>query len=261
MEYSARVKAQSEKLIHTAGQLREANEKLTALSIQKDAFLSQISHELRTPMASIRSSSEILMSEGITERERKRFSGIIQDETVRLTRLLDDLLDLSVLENGQVSLNLRQADLHDVLQRAVTATSLMDSDRPFAITRDETSERVQLITDSDRLAQVFINLISNSRKYCDARIPHLDIGVSRHGDGVTVDFIDNGSGIERESQSVIFEKFSRLADKGQGAGLGLAICREIMTRLGGSVSYLQGRDGAAFRVTLPHVQAQAAGLP
>ncbi len=261
MEYSARVKAQSEELIRTAGQLREANEKLTALSIQKDAFLSQVSHELRTPMASIRSSSEILMSEEITERERKQFSGIIQDETVRLTRLLDDLLDLSVLESGQGSLNLQQVDLHDVLQRAVAATTLMDSGRPFAITRDETAEHVQLTTDSDRLAQVFINLISNSRKYCDAETPRLDIGVSRNGDGVTVDFVDNGSGIERESQSVIFEKFSRLADKGNGAGLGLAICREIMTRLGGSVAYLQGRGGAAFRVTLPHVLVAAAERP
>ncbi len=251
MEYSAQVKAQSEALERTAGQLREANEKLTALSIQKDAFLSQISHELRTPMASVRSSSEILMSEDITEAERKRFSGIIQDETVRLTRLLDDLLDLSVLENGQVSLNLQRADLHEVLQRAVAATSLKDGDQPFSISRHEQTEHVPLVTDCDRLAQVFINLISNARKYCDAAAPRLEIGVSRNPEGVIVDFIDNGSGIARENQSVIFEKFSRLADKGQGAGLGLAICREIMTRLGGSITYLQGRSGAAFRVTLP----------
>ncbi len=256
MEYSVRVKAQSEEIERTASQLREANEKLTALSIQKDAFLSQISHELRTPMASIRSSSEILMTEEITESQRKRFSGIIQDETVRLTRLLDDLLDLGVLEAGQVSLNLQQADLHDVLQRAFAVTSLMEGDRPFRISRDNEAEHVQLITDSDRLAQVFINLISNFRKYCDAELPRLDIEICRNGDSLTVDFVDNGSGIEHGSQSVIFEKFSRLADKGRGAGLGLAICREIMKRLGGSISYLQGRGGAAFRVTLPYVPSQ-----
>ena len=261
MEYSARVEAQSEELERTAGQLREANEKLTALSIQKDAFLSQISHELRTPMASIRSSSEILMSEKISEGERKQFSGIIHDETVRLTRLLDDLLDLSVLENGQVSMNLQKADLHDVLQRAVAATSLMDGDRPFSISRHKVAEHVPLLTDSDRLAQVFINLISNFRKYCDAEAPRLEIGVSQNCDGVTVDFVDNGSGIGRGSQSVIFEKFSRLADKGQGAGLGLAICREIMTNLGGSIVYLRGRGGAAFRVTIPHVLERATARP
>jgi len=212
-------------------------------------------------MASIRSSSEILMSEDISERERKRFSAIIQEETVRLTRLLDDLLDLSVLESGRVSLNLRQADLHDVLERAVAANSSMDGERVLSIIRDEATEHAMLVTDSDRLAQVFINLISNSRKYCDARAPRLDIGVTRNGDGVTVDFVDNGSGIGRESRSVIFEKFSRLQDKGRGAGLGLAICREIMARLGGSVSYLQGRGGAAFRVTLPYGRERGEDRP
>ncbi|MCY4167451.1 MAG: ATP-binding protein [Rhodobacter sp.] len=254
MEYSARMKAQSEELERTAGQLRDANQRLTELSLQKDAFLSQISHELRTPMASIRSSSEILMLEGISEEERKRFSGIIQDETVRLTRLLDDLLDLSVLENGQVSLNLQHADLHDVLQRAVVAANLDGGDGPFRISRDGGAEHVRLYTDSDRLVQVFINLISNFRKYCDSEMPLLEIDVSRDADSVTVDFVDNGSGIEPGSQSVIFEKFSRLAVMGgeRGAGLGLAICREIMTRLGGSVSYIHGRGGAAFRVTLPY---------
>ncbi|MCY3994914.1 MAG: sensor histidine kinase [Rhodobacter sp.] len=254
MEYSARMKAQSEELERTAGQLRDANQRLTELSLQKDAFLSQISHELRTPMASIRSSSEILMLEGISEEERKRFSGIIQDETVRLTRLLDDLLDLSVLENGQVSLNLQHADLHDVLQRAVVAANLDGGDGPFRISRDGGAEHVRLYTDSDRLVQVFINLISNFRKYCDSEMPLLEIDVSRDADSVTVDFVDNGSGIEPGSQSVIFEKFSRLTVMGgeRGAGLGLAICREIMTRLGGSVSYIHGRGGAAFRVTLPY---------
>ncbi|MCG6902321.1 MAG: sensor histidine kinase, partial [Rhodobacter sp.] len=103
-----------------------------------------------------------------------------------------------------------------------------------------------------------INLIANARKYCDAKAPRLTVAVAARGDGVTVDFIDNGSGIPRASHAVIFEKFSRLSDKSQagGAGLGLAICREIMDRLGGSITYLPGQDGAAFRVTLPLVQVQ-----
>lgn len=110
-----------------------------------------------------------------------------------------------------------------------------------------------LRTDPDRLAQVFINLIANARKYCDARHPELRIWVSRVDGAMAVDFIDNGSGIPPESQSVIFEKFSRLSDHRQagGAGLGLAISREIMTRLGGALAYLPGQGGAAFRVTLP----------
>jgi signal transduction histidine kinase len=260
MEYSSQLEAKSEELAQTAAQLRDANEKLTALSLQKDAFLSQISHELRTPMTSIRAFSEILMSGPMAEDERTRFSTIIHDEAIRLTRLLDDLLDLSVLENGQVSLNWQDANLHEVLERAVAATSSMETERALTIHRDPAAEHQVLTTDSDRLAQVFINLIANAKKYCGATAPELRIEVIDRGEVVTVDFIDNGTGIPRSSQSVIFEKFSRLTDKAQagGAGLGLAICREIMDKLGGSIAYMQDTPGTAFRVTLPGVRARAA---
>ena len=261
MEHTSQLEAQREELSRTARQLREANEKLTQLSIQKDAFLSQISHELRTPMTSIRAFSEILMAEGpMSVDDQRKFSTIIHDETIRLTRLLDDLLDLSVLENGQVSLNWRKADLHQVIERAVSATGRRAEGRPLAIRRDPALERVWLETDADRLAQVFINLIANAQKYCDAAAPELRIAVSGRGEAVRVDFIDNGSGIPKQSQTVIFEKFSRLSDQSRagGAGLGLAICREITDRLGGSISYLPGQGGAAFRVELPLSQARAA---
>lgn len=254
MEYSSQLEQKSRELGRTARQLREANEKLTQLSIQKDAFLSQISHELRTPMTSIRSFSEILMAGGpMPEAEKKRFSSIIHDEAIRLTRLLDDLLDLSVLENGQVTLNWQEGTLKDVLDRAESAAGHPDGDRRLEIRRTPEAERVSLKTDPDRLAQVFINLIANARKYCDAQSPRLTIEVRPRGDRVTVDFIDNGSGIPTESQTMIFEKFSRLSDHARagGAGLGLAICREIMAKLGGSIAYLPGQGGAAFRVVLP----------
>ena len=109
-----------------------------------------------------------------------------------------------------------------------------------------------LATDPDRLAQVFINLITNAQKYCDAPKPELRIKVADLGPSVQVDFIDNGSGIGVAQQAVIFEKFSRLTDHARagGAGLGLAICREIVGKLGGTIEYLPGQDGAAFRVTL-----------
>ena len=95
MEYSSRLEAKSEEQARTARQLRQVNEKLTQISEQKDAFLSQVSHELRTPMTSIRAFSEILRdSDRLSGKEKVRYSSIIHDEAVRLTRLLDDLLDL-----------------------------------------------------------------------------------------------------------------------------------------------------------------------
>ncbi|MEM9343368.1 MAG: ATP-binding protein [Pseudomonadota bacterium] len=259
LEEQSQLQLKSEELQRTARQLREANAKLTQLSVQKDAFLSQISHELRTPMTSIRAFSEILKDEGnVTADERRRCSTIIHDETLRLTRLLDDLLDLSVLENGNVSLNVRPDRLSDVIGRAVLAVDTGDTQ--MRINRKVDQEDIPINTDSDRLAQVFINVISNAKKYCDADAPELEIRVGGDGERSWVDFIDNGQGISKENQALIFEKFARLTDQraAGSAGLGLAICREIMQRLGGAIDYLPGQGGAAFRVQLPQEKRQAA---
>ena len=251
LEYSSQLEDKSRELEQTARQLRDANEKLTALSVQKDAFLSQVSHELRTPMTSIRSFSEFLMESGMKAAERKRYSQIIHDESIRLTRLLDDLLDLSFLESGQVVMNDQTVSMHDLLDRAVSSAGAgKDGMKVVRITSDE---HVTLHTDTDRLSQVFINLISNAQKYCDAEAPCLTISVSEKQGQVEVDFVDNGTGIPRDQQSIIFEKFARLSDHSSAgsAGLGLAICREVMARLGGTITYLPGQGGAAFRVSLP----------
>ncbi|MEO3415822.1 sensor histidine kinase [Roseovarius sp. CAU 1744] len=258
MEYSSKLEAKSAELTRTARQLREANEKLTQLSHQKDAFLSQVSHELRTPMTSIRAFSEILRDgNALKPAESNKYASVIHDEAIRLTRLLDDLLDLSVLENGQVSLNVQSGALVDLLDRAVAAAG--GSAEDLNIRRSRAEENILLSTDLDRLAQVFINLITNARKYCDAAKPSLTIDARVSGETLLVDFIDNGRGIPTDKQSVIFEKFSRLGEtKAGGAGLGLAICREIMARLGGQVTYLPGQGGSAFRVSLPLSQRLAA---
>jgi Na+/proline symporter/nitrogen-specific signal transduction histidine kinase len=262
LEYSNQLEAKSDELTRTALQLREANEKLTALSVQKDAFLSQISHELRTPMTSIRSFTEILRdTEGLGHVEKIKYASIIHGETIRLTRLLDDLLDLSVLENGQVSLNLETGRLADVLEQAVVTAQGGAMGR-LTIKRRHLQEAVIVTTDLDRLRQVFINLITNAQKYCEATAPVLSIEVRRDGADVSVIFADNGTPIPAQSRAVIFEKFARIQEtEGAGAGLGLAICREIMTRLGGDINYAPGAPGAqgnAFVVHLPRAVALAA---
>lgn len=190
---------------------------------------------------------------GLSEEEQHQYSSIIHQEAIRLTRLLDDLLDLSVLERGTVSLNVQKGNLSQIIDRAVNATSSMGHGADMFISRERSREDIEIHTDTDRLSQVFINLIGNARKYCDARNPILNIHVRQKGERITVDFIDNGSGIPTKSQGIIFEKFSRLSDQAAagGAGLGLAICREIMANLDGDISYLPGQGGAAFRVTLP----------
>ncbi|AVO36289.1 sensor histidine kinase [Pukyongiella litopenaei] len=261
LEYSSQLEAKSAELARTAAQLREANAKLTQISEQKDAFLSQVSHELRTPMTSIRAFSEILRdAEELVPQDKIRYAAIIHGEALRLTRLLDDLLDLSVLESGRVNLNLRDGTLADVLDRAV-ASALAGAGDGLQVIRDPARETALLHTDLDRLAQVFINLISNAQKYCDAESPQLEVSVRRRGGWLVVDFLDNGSGVPQPTQATVFEKFVRAGgEKAGGAGLGLAICREIMQRLGGHISYLPARTGGAFRVELPVAEiSEAAG--
>ncbi|MCZ4266682.1 ATP-binding protein [Rhodobacteraceae bacterium G21628-S1] len=252
LEYSSRLEAQSKELSRTALQLRDTNQKLTQLSEQKDAFLSQVSHELRTPMTSVRAFSEILRDEpGLTAAEQHKYASIIHDEALRLTRLLNDLLDLSVLESGAVSLNVSTRRLGDVLDHALSS-ALAGADGPLQIIRDRDREAVEVETDVDRLSQVFINLIANAQKYCTATNPELRIHVRSNGDRVEVDLADNGAGIPVDFHEMIFEKFSRVTpERAGGAGLGLAICKEIMRKLGGDISFLSEQEGAAFRVTLP----------
>ena len=261
MEYSSQLETKSQELTRTARQLRAANEKLTQISDQKDTFLSQISHELRTPMTSIRAFSEILRdSDGLSERETSKYSSIIHDEAVRLTRLLDDLLDLSVLENGQVVLNTQTGSLAALLERSISAAE--GEEGKLDIQYEQSDEDVIITTDLDRLAQVFINLITNARKYCDAEEPRLKITSRRRNGEMVIDFVDNGSGIPADMHSVVFEKFSRISHaRVGGAGLGLAICSEIMARLGGHVGIVPAQQGTAFRVTLPEETLSRAANP
>jgi hypothetical protein len=164
-----------------------------------------------------------------------------------------------VLENGRVTLNMDKAVLSDIMDRAISA-AVAESQTRLIINRDRAAEDISLWTDADRLAQVFINLISNAQKYCDAETPELTISVARTGQGVAVDFCDNGSGIPPRQEALIFEKFSRLdtARGAPGAGLGLAISLEVMSRLDGRLRFLPGPGGARFRVELPSAALQAA---
>ncbi|MFT5797338.1 MAG: Na+/proline symporter/signal transduction histidine kinase [Candidatus Azotimanducaceae bacterium] len=252
LEYSNQLEAKSSELSITARQLRDVNAKLTQLSVQKDAFLSQISHELRTPMTSIRSFSEILRdTEGLEAVDKTKYASIIHVEAIRLTRLLDDLLDLSVLENGQVSLNPSSGLLVDVIDHAITTTQA-GAIRWIEMDKRSVDHSIILHTDIDRLAQVFINLISNAQKYCKSKTPKLLIETVVEGDTVIILFTDNGIAIPVDTRALIFEKFARINDQdGSGAGLGLAICREIVARLEGEIAYVPIPSGNQFTVRLP----------
>ncbi|MBB5515202.1 Na+/proline symporter/nitrogen-specific signal transduction histidine kinase [Rubricella aquisinus] len=253
MEYTHRLEEKSNELEETAEQLRRANVQLKAIGVQKDAFLSQVSHELRTPMTSIRSFAEILREGAdIPPEKSKRFISIIHDESQRLTRLLDEILDISVLEGGQITLRREDVTLDAVLTHAIAATEPLLTAHNVTLTRPKQAPDV-VEADFDRLAQVFINVISNAVKYGRGDPARIDIstGGSRHV--LEIDISDNGPGISPVDRERVFEKFARLGETtlAGGAGLGLPISREIMRNLGGELSVTGKGPGATFRISLP----------
>ena len=259
MEYSARLEKQSKELAATAKELRRANDKLTKLSQQKDDFLSQVSHELRTPMTSIRSFSAILMNDvDVDHAQFARFSSIINDESQRLTRILDDILDLSFLESGKAKLNIECKNLHEMLEQSIIASRSSPNAPKVDIHLSDKFSEITMRTDTDRLMQVFINLISNAIKHNDKPKPVIKLDVEKGLNGVTVTISDNGPGITEDESEIIFEKFSKLSTGGAsgGVGLGLSICAEIMRNLGGSIRFKPTRTGAAFEVFIPKSDAK-----
>lgn len=249
LEASRQLAEKSDELGRTATQLREANTQLRSLDARKDDFLSQVSHELRTPMTSIRSFSEILLQDGdVSGAERQRFIGIINEESQRLTRLLDEILDVSALEAGTAEILLGPVDPKDIIEGALDATAGLLRQHQVEIERGPLSKVVMVLANADRARQVLINLLSNAVKYNRHGQPLIRVLPRAVEDALQVDIIDNGGGVAREEAGSVFEKFNRgsRSDLDRGAGLGLAISRAIMRQMHGNLTIEFAADGTSF---------------
>ncbi len=249
IETSRQLSEKSEELQNTAKQLRIVNERLRTLDAQKDDFLSQVSHELRTPMTSIRSFSEFLMNDpDISETDKARFVSIIQDESLRLTRLLDEILDISRLEAGMSQIKLLQMDANDAVQAALDTVSGMTRTAGVRVKTDLDEGPVDILVNDDRLRQVMINVLSNAVKYNTAPEPEIFVRTKRVNNSVFIDIIDNGGGVPADVSGSIFDKFTRGAHEGNnnGAGLGLAISLAIMRAMNGNLTLEHMPDKTNF---------------
>ncbi|MEM7043257.1 MAG: sensor histidine kinase, partial [Pseudomonadota bacterium] len=255
IETSRQLAQKSDELERAARQLRQANERLRALDAQKDAFLSQVSHELRTPMTSIRSFSEILVDDAeLSGGERKRFVSIIHEESIRLTRLLDELLDINRLEAGTAELSVEPIEVNTAISSALETISGMTKSAGVVVSTAPGPDGLSVRANHDRLRQVLINVLSNAVKYNDADDPKIEVRAGLRHRAVHVDVIDNGGGVSREDAAMVFEKFARGSRSGrsQGAGLGLPISRAIMRAMGGDLTVEFTPEGASyFRLSFP----------
>ena len=263
VEYAAEVEKKSRELEAAAEQLRAANAQLRELDAKKDDFLSQVSHELRTPMTAVRSFSEILLdTEDLSDDQARRFLGIIHEESLRLTRLLNQILELNVLERGQGAIPTAPLDARDAVRRAVETTRGVAREAGGRLEIGALPAEATALAEPDRLAQVFINLLSNALKYNDKDAPLITVSGREDGGVLRFEVADNGPGVAAQDVERIFQKFSRGWDRTDtgGAGLGLAISRQIMRRFDGDLVLAAAaggpHGGAVFEVSIPAAKAQ-----
>jgi len=258
IEYSHELERTSQELRVTAQQLQEANAKLQELHRQKDDFLAHVSHEIRTPMTSIRSFSEILLTEqDLPEEQARRFISTIHTESVRLTKLIEEILDLSALEQGEREWVNQSIDGEEVLDDAIVVCEALARKREVAIEMGPRARYAPIFANAGRLSQVYINIIANAISHNEAQQPRVHI-TSWLADGhYIVEISDNGQGIPEPYRKTIFDKFVRagrsdLEGGYVGLGLGLNIAHTIVDKLGGTLELTRGHlPGACFRVTLP----------
>ena len=258
------------KLFEEARVARAAAEEADAA---KSSFLSTVSHELRTPLTSVLGFAKIIrrrlqerLFPLISSDDRKveqakqqviENLGVVVSEGERLTKLIDDVLDLAKIEAGKFTWNMAAVSMQDVIDRAVAATASLFEAKKLDLERDIEPGLPVVTGDQDRLIQVVINLISNAVKFTD----HGSIKCSARRDGneLVVSVADSGIGIAPVDQPKVFEKFKQvgdtLTDKPKGTGLGLPICKEIVEYHGGQI-WVESTpgQGSIFSFTLPIVE-------
>jgi len=223
-----------------------------ALAQQKTDFVSNVSHELKTPLTSIRMFAEMMQSGSADAEKRPQYLRIIVAEAERLTRLINNVLDFARLERKQKHYDFHPLDLHAVLARTWEGHELHLREQGFT-TRWHAAPPPYLVRgDEDALAQIFVNLLSNAEKYSSEE-KEVEIHSYLTENSVHVSVLDRGSGVPAGEEAKIFEAFYRahdsLASGIQGSGLGLTLAQRLAKEHGGEITY-QAREGGGSNVTL-----------
>ncbi|UCD65713.1 MAG: histidine kinase, partial [Deltaproteobacteria bacterium] len=217
LEYSHQLEEKSIELEAATKELQEANKRLKELDRLKDEFVSTVSHELRTPLTSVRAFSEILHDNAdMGQEERQKYLDIMVKETERLTRLINEVLDLAKIESGRADWYMENIDLTEVLREAVVSTSQLFREKSVAIVEMLPTFPIQIFADRDRIIQVVINLLSNAAKFSPSEEGVVTVRLYFKEREIRVEVADNGPGIHPDEQQKIFEKFKQITDLRNG---------------------------------------------
>jgi signal transduction histidine kinase len=248
-ESFSRQMAETNHALQTAITEATANERL------KDELVSTVSHELRTPLTSLRGFSELLLKREFPPEKQKQFLAIIHNESVRLTALINDFLDLQRIESGRQTYNFEQGDISWALQESLAVFQREDGLHHFHIEAPDTLPLVRI--DVARIHQVLTNLISNAVKY-SPQGGVITVKAASEKNKIVVSVTDQGIGIPLETQAKLFSKFFRVDSRETrsigGTGLGLALVRDIIEAHGGRV-WVESTlgQGSTFSFALPLV--------
>lgn len=254
--HSEALEEKSRSLEQATRELQAANEQLKSLDRLKDNFMSSVTHELRTPLTSIRAMTELMLDDpNMEEEQRLEFLSIVVSEAERLSRLVNQVLDMAKIEAGHAEWHSSDVDILELVTQSVNSISGIYKERS-AVLEVHAPKHVSLIrADADRLIQVLLNLLSNAVKFVPADKGKVEVHIRDATEGITVEVIDNGPGIAAEKQQLVFEKFRQVEgeiDRQPATGLGLPISRQIVEHFGGRM-WLQSKigEGACFGFFLP----------
>lgn len=268
-QYRLRMKAwrklleQHEEILKNRKELIRAKEKAEESDRLKTAFLVNVSHELRTPMNGIMGFTDLLRKGSASEEQQQLYLSYIASSSRQLLQVLNDIIDISSIETGQMKLETGLCEPHRVFSdlNAYFSRELSElEDKNVTLTYDppEDAEKHKCMADRKRLAQVVYNLLSNAVRFTTEG--KISFGYEISDGKIKIFVSDTGIGIERSHHEVIFERFRQIDNSSTrqhgGSGLGLAICRELVNLMGGSI-YLESTvgKGSTFYVELPYDEA------
>jgi signal transduction histidine kinase len=258
VEYTRVVEAKNAQLEGLTRQLTTANEQLKALDRLKADFITTVTHELRTPVTSIKSLSKIILDhkEKLPEEKIQSYLQILVSESERIGRLINQVLDLEKIQDTTSDAPFESVDLNAIVSNAIRGIEQMLREKSIDCTLAHTNNPLIIQGNPDRLMQVVVNLLSNAMKFCNPDHGRIDVQLRYAGQAAILSVTDNGPGIPTAAQDMIFEKFtqvhSREQGKPEGTGLGLFITRSIVQHHRGTIRVeSEPGKGAAFIVEIP----------
>ncbi len=238
-------------------ELYRAKEKAEESDRLKSAFLANMSHEIRTPMNGILGFTDLLENTNLSNEEKQKYLGIIKKSGNRLLSVINDIIDISKIESGQVDIKVSSTNINELLKEIYTffKPEAEKKGLQFSYVFNLPDEKSVIETDRDKVFAVLTNLVKNAIKYTDEGT----IGFGYKKKDKTIEFFvsDTGIGVPAERQNEIFERFVQadIEDKRalQGSGLGLAIAKSYVKILGGEIRVKSGAEsGSEFYFTIPH---------